>query len=204
MRKGFALLETLIALVVFSLLLIGGSKLFLSLLHERRVYQESFQEGEHVKNTFLLLQNYLDHAFFIQSLSPSILSFYPLDLQAYHSTSFSPLAHIVTERKLSLSYSPTNSAFLLSLPEQKLYPIASIYGKTLEFVQRVEGKYFLPLQKQFTLSFNRFTLYLNTQILLEGIKEFSLKEDQEWIEMRICLNQCYEYTFKKGRVHEVL
>lgn len=204
MRKGFALLETLIALVVFSLLLMGGAKLLSTLYQERYIYQKSFQEGTRVQNIFFLLQNYFASSFFIHSPSSYTLSFYPLDLQAYYCSSFSPTAHFLTEKKLMLSYIPIHSTFLLSLPEQTLYPIASIYGKTLEFTQKVEGRYFLPLQGKFFLKFNHSTLYLNGQILLEEVKEFALKENQEWIEIKICLTQCYESSFKKGRIYEIL
>ncbi|WP_305862365.1 PulJ/GspJ family protein [Helicobacter cholecystus] len=203
MKRGFALLETLIALIIFSLLFIGGARLFLMLHKQEHAYQKSFQEGMRVQNVFFLLQNYLYNSFFIQT-SAIGLNFYPLDLEAYHSTSFSPLVHFLTDKKLTLSYPPTHSAFLLSLPQQELYPIASAHERTLEFFKKVEGKYFLPLQKQFILSFHHSALYLNEQILLERVRDFSIKENQVWIEIKICLIQCYEYGLKKGKVYEIL
>lgn len=201
MRRGFALLETLIALVLFSILLIGGAKLYLCMTEEKRVYERGVYESLQVQNVFLLVQNTLKHSFFLH-ISPTLATFYPLDPQAYFSTSFTLTPRLLSDKKLSLPYPTPQTAFLLSIPSNTLYPIIRKTADTLEFLQKLEGKYFLPLQKKFTLEFASSTLYLNSQPLLKNLKSFQIKQKGKWIEIKACMQKCYEYTFALGEVYE--
>lgn len=200
MRRAFALFEALLALVVFSILLIGGAKLFLTLTQDRKIYGQQVEEGVLVQNAFFLLQNLLSHSFLIQT-SSSGLTFYPLDTQAYFSTTFSLKPQFLSSQKLSLSYNPINTAFLLSIPEQQLYAIRRKVANTLEF-DVIKGEYFLPLQSKEELTYTSSVLRLDGQPLLIGLKRFEIKLNAKYIEILACINQCYEYSFKLGNLYE--
>lgn len=203
MRKGFALLETLFALLVFSILLIGGAKIFLSLQKDHHVFTEKAREETLMQNVFFLLQNTLTHSFLF-SFSSSLITFYPLDAQAFFSPDFSITPRFTTPTKLTLSYSPKDTSYLLALPSQTLYPVMKKTTHTLELPHEAKEKYFLPLLSQYRLSFIDSRLYLNGEILLEGVREFAMNQKGEFFEIKICTKQCYEYSFRAGRIYEIL
>lgn len=197
------LLEALIALVIFSILLIGGAKIYSSLSKDTILYASRARESVQVRNVFFLIQNYLSLSF-CKQFSSTLVTFYPLDTQAFFSTSFSLLPTILSDKTLQISYPLDNTSFLLSIPSNNLYTILRKTLNTIEVSQTLSDRYFLPLQGKYTLHFSPPTLYLNSQVLLTNLKSFNIQEEGEWIKLEICLSECYEHSFRNKSLYENL
>lgn len=172
MRRGFALLEVLVALVVFSILILGSSKILLELTKSKIAYSKFQLRQLEVQNAILIIKKYLKYSPSI-IYSPNTITFYPLNLSYFFSPTFSPLPTQCKGERIK--FYP--SSFVYSVSDKKVVKVLENQGGEMRLERSVSCGLFYPLSPQITLSLSpQGELKLNEEILLKDVKVFEVQE----------------------------
>ncbi|RDU71783.1 prepilin-type N-terminal cleavage/methylation domain-containing protein [Helicobacter brantae] len=181
MRRGFALLEVLLALLIFCVLILGCSKIMLELTRSKIAYSKFQLRQIEVQNAVLMIEQYLRFSPSLSFGSQSI-SFYPLNLSYFLSPTFSPLPTQCKEDKISFAYP---SPFVYSRLDKRVLRVLEYREGEMKLEQSVACGLFFPLLPQITLSLNpQRELRLNGQILLKEVEDFEILENAGGV--RLC------------------
>lgn len=172
MRRGFALLEVLVALVVFSILILGSSKILLELTKSKIAYSKFQLRQLEVQNAILIIKNYLKYSPSI-TYSPNAITFYPLNLSIFFSPAFSPLPTQCEGERIRFYPSP----YVYSVSDKKAVKVLENQGGEMRLDQSVGCGLFYPLSPQITLYFTpQGELRLDEELLLKDVKVFEVQE----------------------------
>lgn len=187
MRRAFALLELLLALIVFSILLISSSKILLSLTKDRVAYSKNQMREIEIQNTLLLLSKYLKYSF-ISSISPTSLTIHPLNLSAYFSPAFSPIPKSCNGVEIEF----LNSDFIYSKLDSSIIKVVSKRGEMLELEKAVQCDILYPLASaiRFSLS-SKNELLLNSNVLLKDVKKLEFHKEERGVRIILCEHEIF-------------
>lgn len=195
MRRGFALLEVLVALVVVSLLILTSSKILLELTHHRLNLTQTQLRQLEVQNALFILSNSIKSSPLLTHSSTS-LTLYPLNLPLFYSPSFSP---IPTQcRGSQIEFYPTE--YIYSQLDDKVFRVLGERGGVLTLEGEVKCGLLFPLSSPITFSLSpQKDLLKNGEILLKNVKRFELVSSGD--EVKILLCDC-EMSVAKARLYE--
>lgn len=182
MRRAFALLEVLFALIVFSILIITSSKVLLELTHNRIAYSKEQMRQIEIENTLFLISKYLKYSIF-STLTPTSLTLFPLNLSLYFSPSFSPLSRQCEGREIVFA----NTDFIYSKLDGSVFKVVRKKGEILELEREVQCGMIYPLLSpvRFSLS-SKNELLLNSTILLKDVKRLKFHKEERGIRIVLC------------------
>lgn len=182
MRRAFALLEVLLALILFSILIIASSKILLSLSKDNLAYSKHQMRQIEIQNTLLQLCKYLKYSF-ITSISNSSLTLYPLNLPLYFSKNFSAIPKSCNDKTIEFA----NTEFIYSKTEGAIVKVLSSKGGMLELERAVQCGVLYPLlfPLRFSLS-PQNELLLNSTILLKNVKRLQFFKESKGVRVILC------------------
>lgn len=176
------MLELLLALVVFSILLISSSKILLSFTKDRIAYSKKQMREIEIQNTLLLLSKYLKYSF-ISSLSPTSLTLYPLNLPLYFSPSFSPIPASCNGAEIEFK----DTDFIYSKLDGSIIKVVGKKGEMLELERAVQCGILYPLSSPIKLSLSpQNELLLNSSTLLKDVKRLEFHKEERGIKIVLC------------------
>lgn len=182
MRRAFALLELLLALIVFSILLISSSKILLSLTKDRIAYSKNQMREIEIQNTLLLLSKYLKYSF-VSSISSTSLTLYPLNLSSYFSPTFSPIPKSCNGAEIEF----VNADFIYSKLDNSIIKVVSKRGAILELERAIQCDILYPLSSPIKLSLSsQNELLLNSTPLLKEVKKLEFYKEERGIKVVLC------------------
>lgn len=182
MRRAFALLELLLALIIFSILIISSSKILLSLTKDRIAYSKNQMREIEIQNTLLLLSKYLKYSF-ITSISSTSLTLYPLDLSSYFSPTFSPIPKSCNGAEIEF----VNADFIYSKLDSSIIKVVSKRGAILELERAIQCDILYPLSSPIKLSLSpQNELLLNSIPLLKDVKKLEFHKEERGIKVVLC------------------
>lgn len=182
MRRAFALLELLLALIVFSILIISSSKILLSLTKDRIAYFKNQMREIEIQNTLLLLSKYLKYSF-ITSASPTSLTLCPLNLSSYFSPTFSPIPKSCNGAEIEF----VDSDFIYSKLDNSIIKVVSKRGAILELERAIQCDILYPLSSPIKVSLSsQNELLLNSTPLLKEVKKLEFHKEERGIKIVLC------------------
>lgn len=182
MRRAFALLELLLALIIFSILIISSSKILLSLTKDRIAYSKNQMREIEIQNALLLLSKHLKYSF-ITSISPTSLTLYPLNLSIYFSPTFSPIPKSCNGAEIEF----VNSDFIYSKLDSSIIKVVSKRGAILELERAIQCDILYPLSSPIKLSLSpQNELLLNSTPLLKEVKKLEFHKEERGIKVVLC------------------
>lgn len=182
MRRAFTLVESLFALMIFCILLIASSKILLELSRSHIAYSKAQMRQIEVQNALFVIEKYLKYSV-AQTLNPTSISLYPLNLSVYFSPSFSPIPKQCRGNEIEFA----NTDFVYSKLDGGVIRVLRQKGGVLELDRGVQCGYFLPLSSPITLSLSpQKELLLNGEVLLRDVKKFEISQKQNGVRVMLC------------------
>lgn len=187
MRRAFALLEVLFALIVFSILLIASSKILLELTQSRIAYSKEQMRQIELENTLFLIAKYLKYSIHSE-ITPTSLKLYPLNLPSYFSPSFSPIPKQCSGREIEFE----NADFIYSKIDNAIVKVIKKRGAILELESEVQCGLLFPLLSEVKFSLSpQNNLLLDSQILLKNVKKLEFHKESGGIRVVLCEREIF-------------
>lgn len=195
MNRGFVLIEVLVALVVFSFLILTSSKILLELTQHRLNFSKfQFRQIE-IQNAFFILSNHIKSSPFLSIASDS-LTLYPLNLPLFYSPSFSPIPAQCNGSEIE--FYPSD--YIYSQLDDKVVKVKRSEGGLLYLKEEVQCGLFFPLLSPVTFSISsQKDLLYNGEIILTNIERFELSPSLDGIKIILC---DHEMNIAKARLYE--
>lgn len=198
MRSAFGLLESLVALMVFSVVILVCSQTLLQIQKDMKLIKDRQSMQNALFYTATYVQNQLRYAL-ISSISPSEIRYFEVNGDLFFAPDFSPSLDRCNSHRIPKLGSSKFVAFFSPSPE-----IASVLREDKhEMILDRQAKCgaMIPLldQRRIFLSQDQ-TLYLDRFPLLHGVRRFEFKQEGEGFRMEICLDSCLSYGFRQDEL----
>lgn len=198
MRSAFSLLESLLALIVFSVVILVCSQTLLAIQTELKRSKEHQRKETALFNTMLYLENQLRYALILR-ISSQEVQYYQIHHNLFFSHSFDPYNQKCNSNRIKAIKDVQFLAFF-----SPFLQIAQVIKKDQQEMildRKAECGAMIPLKQKKTIFLaSNQTLYLDSFPLLKGVREFDLKQKGQEIQIRLCFDSCLTYVFLQNEI----
>ncbi|MCE3047057.1 hypothetical protein [Helicobacter kayseriensis] len=198
MRRAFGILESLFALMVFSLLILVCSKLMLQIQKDLHVYDEMQRSRSSLANAIAYLQKALQYAI-IESSSKDQITYYEVNRLVFFSSSFSPAYDFCDSERIP-RWGDIKYFGLFSSDSVKIARVIREEKQWLILDQKVGCRIAVPLGEKRRVVLRGDGLYVDQEILLEGVKKFEFSRQGDKYKIQICQVFCMSKEFLQNEI----
>lgn len=200
MRKAFVLLEAILALMIFSVVILVCSQIFLEVSKDKRVYQQYEFSTNAINNAVLKLSKLLNYGINVR-FDNNRLSFYIPKMEIFFSSG------------VVIPKSCDGNIWYLSAPLPLISHIFSSQGiakvarqdrQSLTLDSSIECQWLIPLEPIEILYSANQSLLLNQQVLLPNVSKFEFKDEGRFYKVVLCQEVCQTHYIPKGGFYERL
>lgn len=198
MRRAFGILESLFALSIFSLLILMCSKLMLQVQKDLHAYEEMQRKKSDLLNTTMYLQKALQYAI-IKSISKEQIRYYEINRTVFFSPSFSPAYEPCDSERIP-KWGNIKYFGIFSLDSVEIAKVIKEEKQWLVVDQKVRCRVVIPLGEERQIILKEDRLYIDQEILLEGVKKFELSRQKDKYKIQICQSFCISKEFLQNKI----
>lgn len=200
MRSAFGLLESLVALVVFSVVILVCSQTLLEIHQDMKILKASQKSRDDLAHAIFYLENQLRYAF-ISSISPQGVEYYEIHRDFFFSH-FDPHLEKCDSNRIKKINDAQFVAFFS--PSFQIARVLREDQSEMILDRKAECGAMIPIKKKkrILLASNK-VLYVDSYPLLSEVNEFDLKQEGQEFEIKLCSDSCLIYQFFQGEIFYV-
>lgn len=197
MKNAFGILESLVALALFSLVILLCSKTLLQIQKDLKIYKDYVQMRSTLSNAISLIQKRLAYSF-VDSSAADELVLYEISKE-FFSNSYHPAIQKCGVSKIVWKQNP--KFFANFSPMFEIVPVVGRQGDFLLLERELKCGALIPINQKirFKLQENG-DLYFNGEILVQRIRLFEFKEQSNLYHLQICSEFCESAIFPKSEI----
>lgn len=193
MRSAFGILESFVALIVFSVVILVCSQTLLAMQKELKIFKEHQRKQNALFNAMLYLENQLRYGFISKISSQGVEYF---EIHRHFFFSFDPYLKQCNSNRIEKIADTQFIAFFS--PSLQIARVIGQDQQGMVLDRKAECGVMIPLRakRRIFLDQNK-KLYIDANLLLEGVNEFVFKQESQEFEIKLCLDSCLTHRFPK-------
>lgn len=200
MRRAFGILESLFALVVFSIVILVCSQTLLQVHQDLRIYKQIQSEETELSNAVLYLQKIIQNSI-ITHVSPTQIEYFEINQAIFLSSSFLPWIERCDSNRV-----PKQGESKYVAMFDHSFEIARVLGEESGWLildRKAKCSIGIPLKEKHQIFLSGEVLYVDERILLDGVKNVRFQRQGQNYQIKICQSFCVEKEiFGREIVHE--
>lgn len=194
MRRAFGFLEALIGLIVFSLVILVCSQTLLHVHKDLKVYDENHQTE--LLNTALYLKRVFQYAF-INQIDSKEVDFFQINRSIFLSPDFDPINKKCNTQKI---FKQEDIRFVATFSPFEIIAVVGGDERFLFLERELKCGITIPIEGRHKITWRDQKLLLDQHLLLEGIREFVMRDQGKFYEIKICKSTCIYQEIPKSEI----